>query len=149
MLLHPRAVLSPAPVLTDAAAHDHHTHHRLKMHKGWWSVKEPAAQITVVTGLNPSRLNQLEAQCKRWRGPLSAAVYQVTLNVNKDEPLPEEEQKKLTDAAAAIDEFHARCVRLVVGWCELRAGVFCWVERLRGLGLLFAVPRASSQSTKF
>jgi hypothetical protein len=81
---------------------------RLKLHKGWWSAKEPAAQVTVVTGLNPSRLNQLEAQCKRWRGPLSAAVYQVTLNANKDQPLPADQKQKLDDAAAEIDDFHAR-----------------------------------------
>jgi hypothetical protein len=84
---------------------------RLKLHKGWWSAKEPAAQVTIVTGLNPSRLKQLGSQCRSWRGPISAAVYVVLLHPNKDQPLPAAQQKRLDDAAAQVEAFHKRCAR--------------------------------------
>ena len=82
------------------------------MFKAWWSAKEPAAQITVVTGLNPSRLNQLESQCRSWRGPISAAVYVVVLHPDNDQPLPDAQQKRLDDAAAQVEAFHERWVAL-------------------------------------
>lgn len=99
----PSGKRSPNPASTSP-------HHRLKLYQGWWSGKEAAAQVTVVTGLNPTRLNQLESQCRRWRGPISAAVYVVVRNPNKGAPLPEDQRKKLEEAAAQVDEFHNRWV---------------------------------------
>jgi glycosyltransferase-like protein LARGE len=53
---------------------------RLRLRRAWWSSRPlPAAQapLTIATGLNPGRLDQLESQCQSWGGPLSAAVYLV------------------------------------------------------------------------
>lgn len=53
---------------------------RLRLRRAWWSARPlPAAQapLTIATGLNPGRLDQLESQCQSWGGPLSAAVYLV------------------------------------------------------------------------
>jgi uncharacterized protein len=49
---------------------------RLKLQAGWWS-ERPAAfsDVTLITAATVSRLDQLEAQCRAWRGPLVAAVY--------------------------------------------------------------------------
>jgi hypothetical protein len=64
--------------------------------------------VTVVSGLNPARLNQLESQCRRWRGPISASVY-VALRVDKKgEAAPEKEQEKLRDAAEKVEKLHAK-----------------------------------------
>lgn len=41
----------------------------------WWSAKRAVVPVTVVTQLSISRLPQLWAQCRSWRGPLSAAVF--------------------------------------------------------------------------
>lgn len=48
---------------------------RLFLHRVFWSSKPPALELTVACGLNPSRLEALEAQCASWKGPLAAAVY--------------------------------------------------------------------------
>ena len=81
---------------------------RLKLREGWWSSKPAAAPVTVVTGLNPRRLNQLESQCRRWHGPISAAVYVVLRASKAGEPPPESELKELEDAAAAVAAFHKK-----------------------------------------
>lgn len=79
---------------------------RLKLHQGWWSAKPAAAPVTVVTGLNPNRLKQLESQCRRWHGPISAAVYVVLRAQKEGEPVPPEERRKLDDAMADVGSFH-------------------------------------------
>lgn len=81
---------------------------RLTLHKAWASSAEPAVPVTVVTGLNPSRLQQLETQCKSWGGPVSAAVYVVLLNQGSSKELKEANQATLAEAQAEIDTFHAR-----------------------------------------
>jgi len=57
---------------------------RLRLRKAWWSKaaaeRKPgdgAPPLTIATGLNPGRLDQLQSQCQSWGGPLSAAVYLV------------------------------------------------------------------------
>jgi glycosyltransferase-like protein LARGE len=68
---------------------------RLRLRRAWWSRRPlPAAQapLTIATGLNPGRLDQLESQCQSWGGPLSAAVYLV---------LPQYEGAAAEGAAAA------------------------------------------------
>ena len=80
----------------------------MKLEKALWSAKEPAVQVTIVTGLNPSRLNQLESQCRSYRGPISAAVYVVLHNPDKLPELTQEHKKTLKEAADAVEMFHAR-----------------------------------------
>lgn len=41
----------------------------------WWSRRPPAVPVTIVTQLSFDRLEQLEAQCRSWHGPISAVAY--------------------------------------------------------------------------
>ena len=41
----------------------------------WWSDRPPAVPMTIVTQLSFDRLDQLEAQCRSWHGPISAVAY--------------------------------------------------------------------------
>jgi glycosyltransferase-like protein LARGE len=53
---------------------------RLRLRRAWWSshpLPAASAPLTIATGLNPGRLDQLESQCQSWAGPISAAVYLV------------------------------------------------------------------------
>jgi hypothetical protein len=82
----------------------------MKLERLFWSKKPPAVGVTIVTGLNPSRLNQLESQCRSFHGPISAAVY---VNIHNPDKLPElgpAQRKQLTDAADEIQRFHDRWV---------------------------------------
>ncbi|WIA29620.1 hypothetical protein OEZ86_012107 [Tetradesmus obliquus] len=81
---------------------------RMKLHKAWWSSKSPAVKVTIVTGLNPSRVNQLESQCTSYKGPISAAVYVVLPNPDKAPELTEEHKRILQEAEQQVDEFHRR-----------------------------------------
>lgn len=83
---------------------------RLKLHKAWWSSKSPAVKVTIVTGLNPSRVNQLETQCISYKGPISAAVYVVLPNPDKSPQLTEEHQNTLREAEQQLEVFHKRSV---------------------------------------
>jgi hypothetical protein len=83
----------------------------MKLHKAWWSSKSPAVKVTIVTGLNPSRVNQLESQCTSYKGPISAAVYVVLPNPDKAPQLTEEHKRTLQEAEQQIEEFHKRCDR--------------------------------------
>eukprot|EP00798_Chlamydomonas_sp_ICE-L_P007001 gene7001-100_t len=47
----------------------------LHLHKAFWSKHSTTLPLTIVTGLDLTRLDALEAQCKSWPGPLGAAVY--------------------------------------------------------------------------
>lgn len=80
----------------------------MKLHKAWWSGKQPAVKVTIVTGLNPSRVNQLESQCTSYKGPISAAVYVVLHNPDKSPQLSEQHQSVLQEAEKQLDEFHRR-----------------------------------------
>eukprot|EP00775_Hariotina_reticulata_P011145 gene11145-11298_t len=80
----------------------------MKLHKAWWSAKQPAVKVTIVTGLNPSRVNQLESQCKSYKGPISASVYVVLHNPNKVADLTDEHKKQLEEAATLLESFHQR-----------------------------------------
>jgi hypothetical protein len=71
-------------------------------------------QLTVVTGLTASRLDQLWHQCASWRGPLSASVYIVVKGDGKG-GISENGQRRLAAAEADVDEFHKRWA-LGVGW---------------------------------
>jgi hypothetical protein len=80
----------------------------MKLHKAWWSRKPPAVKVTIVTGLNPSRVNQLETQCTSYKGPISAAVYVVLPNPEKAAELTAEHKRGLQEAEQQVDEFHKR-----------------------------------------
>lgn len=47
----------------------------LRVVGSWWSLKPSTWPLTVVTQASLSRLHQIEAQCKSFRGPLSVALY--------------------------------------------------------------------------
>ncbi len=82
---------------------------RLKLYKSWWSSKAQAVRVTIVTGLTPSRAEQLEAQCRSWRGPISAAVYVVLHNPDaKDGSLSDKNKEVLKEAASQMGQFHER-----------------------------------------
>ena len=81
---------------------------RLLLHRVWHSRAPPAVQVTVVTGLNPSRLDQLEMQCRSFSGPISAAVYLVMHNPGGNGTLSAANAAALDKAAASMDAFHQR-----------------------------------------
>lgn len=81
---------------------------RMKLHHAWWSRKDAAVKVTIVTGLNPSRVNQLESQCNSYKGPISAAVYVVLHNPDANAPLTTEHKQQLAEAKDILDKFHKR-----------------------------------------
>lgn len=81
---------------------------RMKLHHAWWSQKDPVVKVTIVTGLNPSRVNQLETQCNSYKGPISAAVYVVLHNPDTTAGLTAEHKKQLKDAKQLLGDFHKR-----------------------------------------
>lgn len=78
------------------------------MHRVWHSRAPPAVQVTVVTGLNPSRLDQLEMQCRSFGGPVSAAVYLVMHHPGGNGTLSAANKATLDRVAANMDAFHRR-----------------------------------------
>jgi hypothetical protein len=80
----------------------------MKVERLFWSKKPPAVGVTIVTGLNPSRLNQLESQCRSFHGPISAAVYVNIHNPDKRPELLAAHKKQLNEAADEIQRFHDR-----------------------------------------
>eukprot|EP00877_Chromochloris_zofingiensis_P010242 jgi/Chrzof1/5471/Cz16g04170.t1 len=55
---------------------------RLQLHAQWSSCRRHLVNLTVVTTATVSRLSQLTAQCKSWRGPLIATVWQPLMRVD-------------------------------------------------------------------
>lgn len=92
--------------LTLTSVNKQHTH-RMKLHKAWWSQKAPAVKVTIVTGLNPSRVNQLQSQCTSYKGPISAAVYEVLHNPGGG-PLTVAHTQQLEEAQGLLETFHSR-----------------------------------------
>lgn len=86
----------------------HVPHARLHLRKAWWSEKAPRLQLTVVTGLTASRLDQLQHQCASWKGPLSASVYLVVKGDGAG-GISEEGRAAMAKAEAELAEFHKRC----------------------------------------
>lgn len=80
----------------------------MKLHHAWWSRKDPVVKVTIVTGLNPSRVNQLESQCNSYKGPISAAVYVVLHNPDPNGGLTAEHKQQLAEAQNQLDTFHKR-----------------------------------------
>lgn len=83
---------------------------RMRLRKVWWSGKPRNIDMTVVTGLTVSRLSQLEAQCRSWKGPLSAAAYFVIQESpdNHDGTLSDASKHALSAAAEELAAFHHR-----------------------------------------
>jgi glycosyltransferase-like protein LARGE len=80
----------------------------LTLASGWWSSKTAAVELSIVTGLTVSRLDQLEAQCRAWQGSLVASVYLVLHIPPGSTGLGEENTALLEEAAAQMEELHAK-----------------------------------------
>lgn len=101
---------------------------RLRYWTGRWSTKGTGAggaagqqqqqqtAVTLASSLTASRLDQLEAQCALWSGPLSAVVYAPVLidATSETRPrrrtsdLPPAARQQLDAAAASVAALHAR-----------------------------------------
>lgn len=79
---------------------------RLTLASGWWSARKPAVDLAIVTGLTDTRLDQLEAQCRAWKGSLVASVYLVLHIPPGTDGLSATNTELLMDAAARMEELH-------------------------------------------
>ena len=74
------------------------------------SSQPPAVPATLVTQLTLDRIEQLEAQCRSWHGPISAVVYLALLltpqQIHQTEAPTTNEA--LQRALQELQEFHAR-----------------------------------------
>lgn len=68
----------------------------------WWSEKNRSVPLTIVTQTSADRLYQLQAQCKSWQGPLSAAVYVALHQETVDNGLSSYNQNFLRESAQNI-----------------------------------------------
>lgn len=81
---------------------------RLTLAAGWWSSKQQVVDLSIITGLTVSRLDQLQAQCQAWRGSLVASVYLVLyMPPGHTDSLSDANRKAIEDAAAQMDTVHA------------------------------------------
>lgn len=96
--------------------HGHAT--RLTLRSGWWSEKKSIFDLSIVTGLTVSRLDQLEAQCRAWKGPLTAAVYLVVHVPPGSTKLDGAGLETVHKAEKDMAEFHKRMEALPNG-CSL------------------------------
>ncbi|GLI66616.1 hypothetical protein VaNZ11_010540 [Volvox africanus] len=102
-------------------------------HRIWWSNKTAGIPITLVTQLSSERLEQLDAQCRTWRGPLAAVVYLSVLNPSRGQ-LTEQNQLALEEVEAMIDQLFRASEGKVTTGCQLRLAL---------MYELFADPRAA------
>ena len=80
---------------------------------GAWSTRHPPkVPATLVTQLSLDRLEQLEAQCRSWSGPISSVVY-MALRLRNDwfEETPPTTSDSLEMALEELKEFHERMER--------------------------------------
>jgi glycosyltransferase-like protein LARGE len=82
---------------------------RLTLRSGWWSEKKSLFDLSIVTGLTVSRLDQLEAQCRAWKGPLTAAVYLVVHVPTGATQIDGTGLESVQKAEKSMAEFHERC----------------------------------------
>lgn len=73
-----------------------------------WSAKKPGSDITIVTTLTPSRLEQLESQCRTYKGPISAAAYVELWDTTKEPKLSTDQQQYLAAVKSALKAFHEK-----------------------------------------
>jgi hypothetical protein len=81
---------------------------RSKVESVLWSAKKPASGITIVTTLTPSRLEQLESQCRTYKGPISAAAYVELWDTSKEPKLSTDQQEYLAAVKASLKAFHEK-----------------------------------------
>jgi hypothetical protein len=84
---------------------------RLTLRAGWWSEKKSLFDLSIVTGLTVSRLDQLEAQCRAWKGPLTAAVYLVVHVPTGATQIDGSGLELMQKAEKSMAEFHQRCAQ--------------------------------------
>ncbi|KAG2493112.1 hypothetical protein HYH03_008775 [Edaphochlamys debaryana] len=82
----------------------------LQLHTVLWSEKElePPMSVTVFVGATMERLQALEAQCRSYPGPLSAAIYVPLLQQEDGEDLTKENQDHIKKAASALKALFQR-----------------------------------------
>lgn len=86
----------------------------MKVHKIWSSCRPAAANLTVVTAVTLSRLNQLQAQCKSWKGPLSAALWLPLMQEESDwMAVTDSGMESIDFVDRMLDDFHDRWVWVV------------------------------------
>eukprot|EP00877_Chromochloris_zofingiensis_P009647 jgi/Chrzof1/4936/Cz15g05070.t1 len=91
---------------------------RMKVHKIWSSCRPAAANLTVVTAVTLSRLNQLQAQCKSWKGPLSAALWLPLMQEESDwMAVTDSGMESIDFVDRMLDDFHDRVEAM--GKCQL------------------------------
>lgn len=79
----------------------------LRPHRIWWSTRQPAVPVTLVTQLSADRLPQIRAQCATWSGILAAALYVPLVNVSQGR-LSNGQQHRLRMHADAIEDLFAQ-----------------------------------------
>lgn len=82
---------------------------RLTLRSGWWSDKKSLFDLSMVTGLTVTRLDQLEAQCRAWKGPLTAAVYLAVHVPPGGTKIDGPGLEAVQEAEQKMAEFHQRC----------------------------------------
>ena len=107
----------------------------------WWSRSQPAVPVTIVTQLSFDRLEQLEAQCRSWHGPISAVAYMAldysSSSEHNSAPTANQEllapttrpEAPLVAAIEMVKRFHAKAEDelpcQVRGWVSLRGIPVC------------------------
>ena len=125
----------------DATGWEHLTADRpscLSATKVWWSVKPPGVPITLVTQLSADRLQQLQAQCRTWGGPVAAALY-LPLLAGADGQLTDKSQQALASAQGDIDTFFRGSEARRHMGCQLRLVLISEVFQDRRALLLYPV----------
>ncbi|GIL60836.1 hypothetical protein Vafri_15357 [Volvox africanus] len=102
-------------------------------HRIWWSNKTAGIPITLVTQLSSERLEQLDAQCRTWRGPLAAVVY-ISLFSPSGDRLAEQNRLAVEEVDARIDQLFRASEGNRTSGCQFRLAL---------MYELFADPRAA------
>ncbi|GFR39665.1 hypothetical protein Agub_g136, partial [Astrephomene gubernaculifera] len=76
----------------------------LYLHQVFWSKKQSQLPLTIFVGATLERLGMLEAQCRSYPGPLSAAIYVPLLQQTPGPQLTPANQELLQQATASVKQ---------------------------------------------